>query len=421
MWLDVKRLLAARSCWIDCMSLDPETQEDGVCLVRPDEGMDSISQVDESVPAGFLWKAWIHMLASNDYVPEKNMFAHPFDWRLPPELLEQRDRSFSRLQRKIELVVEEQEDDVNVLDPGVTLVALSLGNLYVQYFFKYLETELGNKGLEKWVEKHVYALVMAGAPYLGAVGPIRAVLVGDPNGLPITYEESRDLMLTFGSMPWMFPHEIQSKSPSKLYSMMNHGETHFPVNVVEVEMQDGSVISPKNKNVLNGFFRDVDGDGRLKTLQNNLDRYYKNDRNIFDGKVLTPFVPPKGIDHVISVYVRALICFLIHLLRGFPRVTTTKTKHPCLTQLYPRLAIIPLEHRYGVNIPTPVGARYKEQSTKGFFDEVELITNDGGKITSSLTSRSAIPKARSYRARQSGDGTVPYVVFERVQSYRFLL
>ena len=344
MWLDVKRLLAARSCWIDCMSLDPETQEDGVCLVRPDEGMDSISQVDESVPAGFLWKAWIHMLASNDYVPEKNMFAHPYDWRLPPELLEQRDRSFSRLQRKIELVVEEQEDDVNVLDPGVTLVALSLGNLYVQYFFKYLETELGNKGLEKWVEKHVYALVMAGAPYLGAVGPIRAVLVGDPNGLPITYEESRDLMLTFGSMPWMFPHEIQSKSPSKLYSMMNHGETHFPVNVVEVEMQDGSVISPNNKNVLNGFFRDVDGDGRLKTLQNNLDRYYKNDRNIFDGKVLTPFVPPKGIDHVISVYVRALICFLIHLLRGFPRVTTTKTKHPCLTLLYPRLAIIPLEH-----------------------------------------------------------------------------
>ena len=158
---------------------------------------------------------------------------------------------------------------------------------------------------------------------------------------------------------------------------MNHGETHFPVNVVEVEMQDGTVISPKNKNVLNGFFRDVDGDGRLKTLQKNLDRYYKNDRNIFDGKVLTPFVPPKGIDHVISVY--------------------------------------------GVNIPTPIGARYKEKSTKGFYDEVELITNDGGKITSSLTSRSAIPKARSYRARQSGDGTVPYVVFERVQSYRFLL
>ena len=55
----------------------------------------------------------------------------------------------------------------------------------------------------------------------------------------------------------------------------------------------------------------------------------------------------------------------------------------------------------------------KEKSTKGFYDEVELITNDGGKITSSLTSRSAIPKARSYRARQSGDGTVPYVVISQ--------
>jgi len=162
----VKRLLAARSCWIDCISLDPETQEDGVCLVRPDEGLDSISQVDESVPAGFLWKAWIHMLASNEYVPEKTMFAHPYDWRLPPELLEERDRSFSRLKYRIELVVREQEEDQNILDPGITLVALSLGNLYVQYFFKYLETELGKRGMERWVEKHVYSLVMAGAPYV---------------------------------------------------------------------------------------------------------------------------------------------------------------------------------------------------------------------------------------------------------------
>ena len=74
---------------------------------------------------------------------------------------------------------------------------------------------------------------------------------------------------------------------------------------------------------------------------------------------------------------------------------------------------------FALYIGIAIATRVK--STKGFYDEVELITNDGGKITSSLTSRSAIPKARSYRARQSGDGTVPYVVFERVQSYRFLL
>jgi len=197
------------------------------------------------------------------------------------------------------------------------------------------------------------------------VGPLRAVLVGDPNGLPISYEQSRDLMLTFGSMPWMFPHEVQEDNhySSKLYASMNNGETTFPVKMVEVEMQNGSVYAPNNKDVLNGeFFNRIDGDGRLKILQKNIDRWYKNDKNLFDHNVLTPFVPPKGIDHVISVY--------------------------------------------GVNVPTPVGARYKEQ--EGFFEEVELITNDGGRVTSSLTSRSAIPKSRSYRTRQSGDGTVPY-------------
>jgi hypothetical protein len=172
-------------------------------------------------------------------------------------------------------------------------------------------------------------------------------------------------MLTFGSMPWMFPHEVQEDNhySSKLYASMNNGETTFPVKMVEVEMQNGSVYAPNNKDVLNGeFFNRIDGDGRLKILQKNIDRWYKNDKNLFDHNVLTPFVPPKGIDHVISVY--------------------------------------------GVNVPTPVGARYKEQ--EGFFEEVELITNDGGRVTSSLTSRSAIPKSRSYRTRQSGDGTVPY-------------
>lgn len=173
------------------MKLDPETQEDGVCLVRPDEGMDSITQVDESVPAGFLWKGLIHMLASNNYVPDKNMYAHPYDWRIPPLILQERDRSFSRLRHKIELIVKEQMEDHYFIETGVTLVALSLGNLYVQYFFKFLETELGKRGSSRWIDKHIHTLIMAGAPLLGAVGPLRAIFVGDTNGLPITSKQSR--------------------------------------------------------------------------------------------------------------------------------------------------------------------------------------------------------------------------------------
>ncbi len=143
--------------------------------------------------------------------------------------------------------------------------------------------------------------------------------------------------------------------------------------MIEVEMQDGRVFTPDNKNVLEGFLSEVDNDGRLKILQKSIEKWYKNDTNLFDLDVLTPFEPPKEINHIISVY--------------------------------------------GVNVPTPVGARYKETSSRDYFEEVELITNDGGRVTSSKSSRSAISKSRSYRTRQSGDGTVPYASLSWAFSY----
>jgi hypothetical protein len=71
-------------------------------MTRPDEGIDAVSQVDETLPTGFLLKSLIQMLASKGYEPEQSMFAHPYDWRLPPGRLEERDAAFSRLKRRIE-------------------------------------------------------------------------------------------------------------------------------------------------------------------------------------------------------------------------------------------------------------------------------------------------------------------------------
>lgn len=90
------------------------------------------------------------------------MFAHPYDWRLPPGRLEERDASFTRLKQKIEAFVANfrkryPQSPVR----GVLLVGLSLGNLFIQYFFLYLQKELGEHGLNRWADQHIHGKLLA--------------------------------------------------------------------------------------------------------------------------------------------------------------------------------------------------------------------------------------------------------------------
>jgi len=374
-WLDVKRMLLATNCWINCIKLDPTTQDDKDCVVRPDEGLDAISQVDESVPAGFLWQAFIHMLGSNGYVPEGSMFAHPYDWRMPPGLLQMRDRTFSRLKTKIETVVAEYEERHPMMqNRGVGIVALSLGNLFVQYFFNFLRREMGSKRLEEWTTRHIYATAFSGAPFLGAIGPLRALIVGDTNGLPISKEQSRDIMLTFGSMPWMMPHRPSASNP--VHVAANGGESDFPLNpIVKITLANGTVVERGSDDILRegGWLGGLDV--RLRHVQAIIDRWYKNDEHVGNrGDVFVPWTPPNGIDHVICVY--------------------------------------------GTNVDTPVQFEYREsEKYPGYYEEVDTATNRAGRITSSASGRSALEPERELRERKSGDGTVPYFSLSWCQSW----
>lgn len=363
-WLDLKRLLAQASCWLRCIKLIPESQDDPVCMTRPDHGIDAITQVDETVPVGFLWKAMIHMLASGGYEPEKSLFAHPYDWRLAPGKMEDRDEAFSKLRRNIEAVVSRYKRD-NPHTPlrGVCLIGFSLGNLFIQYFFKYMEVELGKRGLERWADEHVHVIFMAGSPFLGAPAIVESIMVGETMGLPLSVEQSRDLMLTFGSMPFMMP--TNTKVPNARHSVMNHGETDFPVRAVDVTLRNGTTLRPENGDIVteNGWFGKI-GEDRMTKMQHIIDKWYANDPYL-DG--MTPqgaWSPPNGIDHIICAY--------------------------------------------GVNLPTAVGHVYKEHPKyDGYFEETDVLTNDRGDITSK-DGTPVLPKERRHATRRSGDGSVPY-------------
>jgi len=363
-WLDIKRSLIQTKCWIDCMKLNPDTQDDDNCMTRPDEGIDAVSQVDESLPTGFLLKSLIQMLASKGYEPEQSMFAHPYDWRLPPGRLEERDAAFSRLKRRIEgTVAMHKKRNPGIPTRGVMLVGLSLGNLFIQYFFNYLKAELGERGLERWADEYVHGLVLGGSPFLGAPGPIQSLLVGATMGLPIKMEESREMYLTFGSMPWVLP--VTPKTKNKRHSAMNHGEEDFPVRVVELTKRNGTRLRPRNEEIVhkNGFFGKI-GDEKLDSVQRNIEKWYIEDNFIGGGSPMDPWTPPKGIDQIICVY--------------------------------------------GVNVPTPVGYRFREHPQyNGRYEESDVLLNDRGDILDK-NGENVLPKNRRFATRTSGDGTVPY-------------
>jgi len=66
--------------------------------------------------------------------------ACPYDWRLPPEKLQERDNYFRQMKMKVDIMIAHQEQKA-------VLLAHSMGNRVVQYFFKWLQ----EKGEEEWI------------------------------------------------------------------------------------------------------------------------------------------------------------------------------------------------------------------------------------------------------------------------------
>jgi hypothetical protein len=165
-------------------------------------------------------------------------------------------------------------------------------------------------------------------------------------------------------MPWMMPNA--PTVPNKRHAAMNHGEHDYPVRTVQLTNRDGVVFSPSNSEIVqdHGWLGKT-GDKRLSKMQHIIDIWYAKDPLFNEATILEPFVPPKGIDHIICAY--------------------------------------------GVNVPTPVGQVFEEdKANPGYFLKVDEIINDRGDVRSSRTGKLVLPVRQRYPTRKSGDGTVDY-------------
>ncbi|KAM7253717.1 hypothetical protein ACFE04_031399 [Oxalis oulophora] len=200
-WLDSTKLLSAVNCWLKCMLLNPDNQKDNPeCKSRPDEGLSAITELDPGYitgPLSSVWKEWIKWCIQFGIEPNA-IVAVPYDWRLSPAMLEERDLYYHRLKLTFETALK--------LRGGPSLVfAHSMGNNVFRYFLEWLKLEVAPKHYTQWLDEHIYAYFAVGAPLLGAPETVKGSISGVTFGLPVSEGTARLMFNSFGSSLWMIP------------------------------------------------------------------------------------------------------------------------------------------------------------------------------------------------------------------------
>jgi hypothetical protein len=131
-----------------------------------------------SGPLSSVWKEWVKWCV--EFGIEANaIIAVPYDWRLPPSMLEERDLYFHKLKLTFETALK--------LRGGPSLVfAHSMGNNVFRYFLEWLKLEIAPKHYIRWLDEHIHAYFAVGAPLLGSTEAVKAALSGATFGLPVS-------------------------------------------------------------------------------------------------------------------------------------------------------------------------------------------------------------------------------------------
>ncbi|XP_062220699.1 phospholipid--sterol O-acyltransferase isoform X3 [Phragmites australis] len=321
------------SVWLDTTKTDhPE------CKSRPDSGLSAITELDPGYitgPLSSVWKEWVKWCV--EFGIEANaIIAVPYDWRLPPSMLEERDLYFHKLKLTFEIALK--------LRGGPSLVfAHSMGNNVFRYFLEWLKLEIAPKHYIQWLDKHIHAYFAVGAPLLGSTEAVRAVLSGATFGLPVNEGTARLMFNSFGSSLWLLPFSKHCRADNIYWKYFFEGKggcTHrqqcdemeyisdysgWPTNLVSIEvptvrdmeaypsvmditenltssMECGkpTLLSFSAREVSDGtLFKTIeDYDPQSKALVYQLEKYYQGDPVL---NPLTPWERPP-IKNVFCIY-----------------------------------------------------------------------------------------------------------------------
>lgn len=194
-----------KNLWLQhlCLAADGKSDPIGV-RIRPVEGLDACSYLDKGISltrdASYVFGPLIDELEEAGYIKGHDLFAMPYDWRLPPFYLQQRDGYFS-------YVVESVTEIVRRTGRKTVFLCHSMGNRVMHYFLNWLDLSFPGYG-RKWISDHIHTWLAVGAPFLGAPKTVRGVITGDKLGLDTFMNNNEGLIFgrSLGSIPWLFPN-----------------------------------------------------------------------------------------------------------------------------------------------------------------------------------------------------------------------
>ena len=297
-----------------------DDESDLRCRTRPDEGLDAILQLQPGMFTGHpseIFASFIGGLVKTGFVPVRDIIALPYDWRLSPMKLQNRDRYFNVMRRMIELMVETHKSpDIPREESRVTLISHSLGSNVVRYFLDWMKQEVGANNLQAWIDDNIGTFVAVSAPLLGSPDTVKGVMSGHTFGaLPVTQENCRRMALSFGSSPWMLPIDMrkvfQSKNKShkglKNYLAVVNGTTSWPVPIaLEFDEETSNkakdlicnnTMLPDMNTVTGGdLFRTLgEFDSEFSVFANKIDMYNEAD-------ILEPWMERPPFDRVVFAF-----------------------------------------------------------------------------------------------------------------------
>eukprot|EP00339_Tiarina_fusa_P000423 CAMPEP_0117012128 /NCGR_PEP_ID=MMETSP0472-20121206/10276_1 /TAXON_ID=693140 ORGANISM="Tiarina fusus, Strain LIS" /NCGR_SAMPLE_ID=MMETSP0472 /ASSEMBLY_ACC=CAM_ASM_000603 /LENGTH=1021 /DNA_ID=CAMNT_0004715123 /DNA_START=120 /DNA_END=3184 /DNA_ORIENTATION=- len=386
-----KGLDANQRVWLKHMLCadDGFSDPEGIC-VRPVRGLHATDFLADNPLAkgpSYVFGHLITELCDVGYT-SKTLDAATYDWRLPPQKLEERDGYFSELKYKIQFMREQNNE-------RVVLMAHSMGNRCAQYFLSWLR-----KHDPEWTDKNIHAFMALGPPFLGASKTIRATISGDCCGLEafLTQEEGRAMHRKLGSVPWLLPVH----------------EQYFPDVITRVKKPDSGKSGSENRRssgLFGGFKRSNTAKKGVLSMVHRTEFDEHNTESILHHDAPTTWEFYKN-------FYSSDDCYL-----------ETKPGNDLPELLLPP----PVENLWvviGTNLQTEVSYYYKP--TKGPDGEDRLILDSSadqysGKKIAGINPRglkiqggTGFETRNTYqpstRVNKSGDGTVPYCSLNYAES-----
>jgi phospholipid:diacylglycerol acyltransferase len=168
-WTMMRALVLDKETWKKHIMLDKKTGLDPPLIkLRAAQGFDA---TDFFITGYWIWNKILENLATLGYDPT-NSFTAAYDWRLSYQNLEVRDKYFTRLKSYIETAVLTE-------NRKVVITSHSMGSQVAFYFFHWVQSDMGGRGGQDWVERHIDSWINISGCMLGAVKDLTAILSGE--------------------------------------------------------------------------------------------------------------------------------------------------------------------------------------------------------------------------------------------------